>query len=57
VAAVQKHVEAFHCLMKFTDLNYSRNNPVFKVLKVTVQQAEILEVRENLSEFRNAQVK
>jgi len=35
--------------MKFTDLNYSRNNPVFKVLKVKVQQAEILEVRENLS--------
>ena len=43
-AAVNKKVEAFHCLMKLMDLKDDRRNPIFQVLQVKKHQVETLEV-------------
>ena len=43
-AAVNKKVEAFHCLMKLMDLKNDQRNPIFQVLQVKKYRVETLEV-------------
>ena len=43
-AAVNKKVEAFHCLLELMDLKDHLKNPIFQVLQVKKHQAETLKV-------------
>ena len=43
-AAAHDQVEAFHCLMQLMDFEDEQKNPIFKVLCVKENQAEMLKV-------------